>query len=228
MRHLSAAKPAAMKARVLGLSALVILMTLGPAGAAGGPDASDPPRTTGPLVNTQVPCEDNDDAGPGGSTMQWCDWFYDLALDTSPTEETVVFWTQMEIEPAKGWCATELTFQTDLPEGWKILSASLEKSRRVSKDITKARLDVDGGGSGVVPASVEQDISLSSGREIVRMKQDRYSYTWLGKSRKKVMIAVGLELLQPAVEADPFTLWTTGGGGGASTCGAHSLTLRGK
>jgi hypothetical protein len=184
------------------------------------PDASDPPRVSGPLVGAPVGCEDNGPGGPRETKGQSCTWEYDLApTDTDPLNDYAAYWVQMEIDPAKGECAMMLMFDVELPDNVRIVSASAEQDRKIdSSSDPVAELVVDGGGSAPVPGSLSQDIMVTEGRERVRMTDHRYSYTWTGSSKSKVMVAVGLQLSYQTLPPEFFYTWSEGQGVGWGSC----------
>ena len=182
------------------------------------PDASDPPRVSGPLVGLPFGCEDNGPAGPGEVKGQSCSWSYNLAADTAAQRDFSAYWVQMEIDPGKGNCALELDFDVDLPEEIQLVSATHDSSRRLSKKTGQtSRLVVDGGGTAPASGTIEQDLLMSNGRETVAISDHTYSYKWRGKSKTKIVLAIGLQMSH-ASPPDLFTTWSEGQGMAMGSC----------
>lgn len=193
--------------------------------AANDPDASDPPRTSGPLVGLSMPCEDNGPAGPGEAKGQSCSWFYDLApAETNLGEDFSAYWIQMEIDPGKGWCAKKLTFELSAPSDGRIVSAAPDRGRRIAKGrVTTAELIVDAEGAAPVPGTVAQDVKPGRGRITVKMNEDHYMFRWRGNSPDKVMVAVGVQLSHGRLPPELVYSWQEGVGFATGTCREPTL-----
>lgn len=184
------------------------------------PDASDEPRSSGPLTSTPQECEDNGRAKKHETKGQSCSWSYGLLpADSEPDEDFSAYWFQMELEPAKGECAMQLMFEIGLPDSIRVVSASLEGTQRISERVDNvARLSVDGGGSALVPGTIEQDTMVTVGRESGVMREHGYSYTWTGRSRDKVVLAVGVQLAHRSVPPELIYMTSEGHGAGWGAC----------
>lgn len=203
----------------LAIGALVFLLAALPA-AADDPDASQPPRTSGPLFGIALPCEDNGPARRGEATGQSCSWSYELLpADTDPDLDYWAYWFQMEIDPGTGMCAQHLMFEFDAPSDGSIVSAVPNKGGRIrSRSITTTELIVDGGGSALVPGTIAQDVAPARGRTTVNIDERHYRYVWRGNSRDKVMIAVGIQLSSRRLPPELITTWSEGSGFGMGSC----------
>ncbi len=187
---------------------------------AGDPDASDPPRSSGPLVALPYECEDNGPARPSETQGQSCSWTYELApVHTEPQRQFSAYWIQMEIDPADGECALELMFELEVPDSVEIISASAERNRRISQRTNPiAELVVDAGGAAPVPGTVSQQTMVETGRETVDLTKHSYSYTWTGTSKTKVMLAIGVQLAYRTVPPEFYYEWSEGYGMGWGSC----------
>ena len=177
------------------LSVGAALLPAQPVGAK-GPDASKAPRTSGPLVGSPLGCEDNGPAGRGEFKSQSCAWHYELApVDQNINRDFGAYWIQMEADPGPGWCAYHLGFALSQPEGARILSVAPRRTTRIEEQRSgTTRLVVDGGGAASLAGSIEQDVLLSPRRIKVEKARDHYRFRWSGKSRDKVVVAIGIEL----------------------------------
>ena len=164
------------KLLLVGLLCTSLSWTAQPVGAE-DPNASNPPRVSGPLVGSPLGCEDDGPAGPGEAKWQACSWHYQLAGDGNFEEDFSAYWLQMEIDPGKGLCAKGMSFKISDLNGVRIVSAVPRRSSRIpkSRSIT-TELVVDAEGSAPVPGTVAQDGLLGPGRTTVRRDEDSYSY----------------------------------------------------
>ncbi|HYO60402.1 MAG TPA: hypothetical protein VEU29_00705 [Actinomycetota bacterium] len=208
------------------MAAAALWLPAAPAAAA--PDASQPPRTSGPLIGVPLPCEDNGTAGRGEVHGQSCSWSYELApADTDPARDFSAYWTQIEIDPGKGMCAHRIVFGVELEGDARIVSAAPAKgSRGDAAGVTQ--LVVDGDGAAPVPGTIEQDVSVPSGRSKVRVDESSYRYVWTGNSKDKVVIALGVQMSHGRVPPDPETSMSvrTGSGGGSCSPAIARLVSR--
>ncbi len=207
-----------MRARRIVALALVAGLSL-PAEpvAAATADASDSPRVSGPLLGTPLGCEDNGPSGPGELSGQSCTWSYELApAHTNATEDFSVLWTQMEIDPGTGMCAQRIEFELRLSGGERIVSAAPTTAAAARGSVTKLVVDADG--AAPVPGQIEQDVAPPPGRVRIEVGDRRYSYTWTGRSRHKVMIAVGIQFPHGRVPPQLQTAMAVSTGSGGGSC----------
>ena len=219
-----------MRPRRIVALALVVGLSLAADPAAAAPaDASDSPRVSGPLLGSPLGCEDNGPSGPGELRGQSCTWSYELApAHTNPTEDFSALWTQIEIDPGSGMCAQRIEFEVRLSGGERIVSAAPVTAAAAREAVTG--LVVDAGAAAPVPGRIEQDVAPPPGRVRIEVGDHRYSYTWTGRSRRKVMIAVGIQFSHGRVPPDFWTAMSTSTGSGGGSCGKSSavpLTRRG-
>jgi hypothetical protein len=205
------------------------LMLSGPQGlAAEGADASESPRSSGPLVGLfPFPCADNGPAGPNEARGQSCSWFYELLpAETNATEDFSAYWIQFEIDPGKRFCAKRIDFELEVSAEHRIVSAVPNKSehiKRAKPQITQ--LVVDGGGTAPVPGIIEQDVVAPVGRTKVSVQERTYSYRWTGNSRDKIMIAIGIQLAHEAGPPQFFYEWSESGGFTMGSCRAYKIQI---
>jgi hypothetical protein len=224
--------------RPLALSLVLLLAgASGPSAGETDPDASRSPRVSGPLLGFPFDCEDNGPADPGETRGQSCTWSYELApIETDVEHDFSAYWVQMEIEPSKGSCALELIFDLELPDSATLISATHEKNRRIKKNTEQlSRLLVDGGGTAPVPGTIEQDVAVPKGREKIKMRERGYRYRWIGRSRDKVVVAIGLQIAHRSTPPEFFYTTSEGHGMGWGSCrpyiieaGAEEVTTSGR
>lgn len=205
---------------------LLLCFASGVGRSADAPDASDPPRTEGPLVSLSTPCEDDGPPGPREAKAQTCGWSYSLApVESDVDEDFSVDWIQMEIDPGKLGCAKELSFYMSAPTGGRIVSASPDHSYRIDKyDNNLASIVVDGDGTAPIPGQVSQDVMPAPGRVTVKMTESSYRYRWTGNSREKVVLAVGVQTSHRMVP--PQLIYSQGGGGGFGMGSCKPVVVR--
>lgn len=187
-------------------------------------DASRAPRSSGPLIGAGFDCEDNESPKAGGMNAQACGWMYQLApAETNLAEDISAYWVQIEIDPGRE-CAKLIEFDLSLPDDMRVISAAAEKSRRVPKPGSKlVELTVDAEGAAPLPGHLEQDVAVAPGREKVALRAHSYSYRWIGNSRDKVVVAVGVEFTHAALPPDFFYTWSEGIGIGWGSCRPHLI-----
>lgn len=200
---------------------VLICLTMWPAPpvtADSTPDASDPPRTSGPLVGSPLGCEDDGPSGPWEFKAQSCSWLYELApAETNLEKDFAAYWVQMEITPGKGLCAKDLGFNLTRPRGVRIISAVPRHGGRVAEHrsaVTELLVDADG--DAPIPGTVSQDVLLAPGRIKVNKSARHYSFRWSGNSPRKVVIAIGIQLAHDRIHPSMFSGWIEGimfGGG---------------
>lgn len=202
---------AARRLLLIGLLCATVSWPAQPA-AAQDPDASNPPRVSGPLVGSPFGCEDNGPAAPGEAKGQSCSWLYDLVpAESNPEEDFSAYWVQMEIDPGKGFCAKEMSFRMSAPSGGRIVSAAPDRDRRITKSrLTTTELIVNADGAAPIPGAVAQDVKPGRGRVTVTVNENAYSYRWKGNSRHKVVLAVGIQLTHAGLPPDLFSSWSEG------------------
>ncbi|MGI8775024.1 MAG: hypothetical protein ACR2KQ_08440 [Actinomycetota bacterium] len=178
----------------------------GPEALAYNQDASEQPRSSGPLIASPGPCVRDEASGKGGTTtFESCYWSYSLIPAESDIDEDFsALWYQLEIDPGKGTCATGIGIEISAPSDGRIVSSFPDRSRRIRKSSARiSMLTIDGEGSAPLPGTIEQDVVDVPGRVKAKVSSERYRFEWRGKSRKKVMFAVGVEMahssLPPAV-----------------------------
>lgn len=182
-----------------GVAFLLIIVLLSPAAWAQEPDASHPPRTSGPLVTLQQGCEDDGQPPPGTSSGQSCSWTYDLLpAESDADEDFMVHWQQIELHTTGRLCAQSIGFELSVPAGYHIVSAAPDPSRRrVRTGQALVGLAVDGRGSALVPGHIEQDVFYGAGRLKVRFAGRRFIGHWQGNHRGKVVVAFGIQIARP-------------------------------
>jgi hypothetical protein len=167
-----------------------------PASAAPARDASEPPRTSGPLYRSPFGCEDNGPGRPGESRMQVCVWSYDLLpAETNAAEDYSVYWAQFEADPARGSCIYDVRYETSAPASARMVSAAPEDGG--TGGMTTVELNVDAEGSGPMTGIVAQDLALPKGRIRTRLRPDSFSYHWSGKTSAKLVLAMGVQMASP-------------------------------
>lgn len=208
------------------LSVLLLLPAVGV--AADGPDASDDPRVSGPLVGVPWPCEDNGPAGPNEAKGQSCSWSYDLIpAETDTGADFSALWIQMEIDPGKGWCAQQMHLELEAPSGSRIVSAVPDRGGRMTKSSPSvSELVVDGDGSAPLPGTIGQDIDLTSGRTKISFDEDHYRFVWRGNSRNKVMVAIGLQFAHSRPPSELFSFYSGSEGAGMGSCRSPAMRVR--
>jgi len=198
----------ARRSALVSLLCATALLSAGPVSAE-DPDASIPPRVSGPLLGIPFECEDNGPAGAHQAKAQTCSWSYDLIpAETNLLEDFFAYWIQIEIDPGKGFCAKEIEFEMTGPNGGRIVSAMPDKSRRVAKRrpaVTELVVDADK--AAPFPGTISNDVLYQPGRVSVQLNADRYSFTWRGNSRDKVMVAIGVQMTQPLVVPRIFSFY---------------------
>lgn len=213
------------KLRRLSLVAGLCLALLGATSPVGADDfdASDPPRTSGPLVGSPFGCDDNGPAKPHETRGQACSWAYDLVpAQTNATEDFSAYWVQIEVDPGKHWCVKEVSFKVTAPNHVRIVSAVPARGHRIAraKGMT-SRLVVDAEGTAPVPGVVSQGLSTTPGRTTVDVGHRRYSYRWRGNSADKLGVAIGLQLAGQRLSPELFRVWSEGIGFIVGTCSTH-------
>lgn len=209
------------------LVALFVFGLFNPPASADGPDASDPPRTSGPLIGVAFPCEDNGPAGRDELNAQACSWTYDLLpAETNLGEDFSAVWVQMEVDPGPGWCADLLTVRMKVPNGMRIASVAPHESGPVRPTAPRVtELVVDAEGAAPVPGAIAQDVAPPSGRVSVAHTARNLTYSWTGHERHKVVVAVGVEIAHTVPLGRFATDWEVGLGAGASTCKAVTILV---
>jgi hypothetical protein len=213
--------------RLLALVAAIICL-LPPTAFAEEPDASTTPRTSGPIVTTTPgECEDNGPAGPQEVKGQSCSWAYQLLpAHTNATEDFLVYWMQMEIDPGTGWCAQRLEFDIELSDA-RIASVTPDKGQRIKQaEVTTTEFVVDGDGSAPVPGTIAQDVQVGKGRTTVSVDEQKYRFTWTGNTKEKVVIAVGVQIAYTRTPPGLFFSVSGGQGMGAGSCRPIIIRVR--
>jgi hypothetical protein len=209
---------------------LVIALTLVSAPqvvASAGSDASNNPRTSGPLVGLVTQCPDNGPAARNEAKGQSCAWSYQLApAESNATEDFSAFWIQMEIDPGAGWCAKEIRFSISAPSDGRIVSGVPSEGGRITKarpEVTE--LVVDGEGTAPLPGLISQDVYVPEGRTKVSVNGKRYSYAWRGDSREKIVVAIGVQMAHGRVPPDFFYTISESEGGSVGSCGRYLVRI---
>lgn len=174
----------------------------GPAALAYSQDASKEPRFSGPLVASPGPCVRDEAPGKGGmTTFESCSWSYSLVPAESDIDEDFsALWYQLEIDPGRGTCATGIGIEILAPSDGQIVSGIPDRSRRIKRSrVHVSTLTIDGEGSAPLPGTIEQDVVDAPGRVEVEVSSRHYRMEWKGKSRKKVVLAVGVEIAQSSL-----------------------------
>lgn len=132
----------------------------------------------------------------------------------------------MEIDPGKGMCAKELHFGMRYPAPGSIVSAMPDADRRISAYTEEVwGFDVEAGGAAPVPGRIEQDVALPKGNISVDVDEHEYSLRWRGNSKKKVMIAIGVQLAGDAAPPELFYTWEESQGGSMGSCSAPVIGI---
>ncbi|MEA2451962.1 MAG: hypothetical protein QOG04_672 [Actinomycetota bacterium] len=196
--------------------------------SAAGADVGDEPRTSGPLVS--IPSDCNPDSGdPEQTVFRTCSWSYTmLPAETDAQEDFSALWLQLEVDPGEGTCLRELRVILKAPSDGRIVSGAPAESGRIDKAAAAVtELSVDGGGTAPVPGTVAQDVDLVPGQVSVNVNDKQYRYVWRGKTKNKMMVAVGVQMAHRAVP--PALTYSIGGVVGASMDSCHPvvITIRG-
>ncbi|MGH2755554.1 MAG: hypothetical protein ACRDLB_14140, partial [Actinomycetota bacterium] len=212
--------------RIIAIVCTTLLVAAAP-GAADDRDASDPPRTSGPLIGSPFGCEDAGDAEPGETVMQSCSWSYDLVpAESNAGEDFSVYWMQLEIDPGKGWCARDVFFELTAPSDGRIVSAvPAEGGKQIRNRASVTRLAVDAEGAAPVPGSVEQDVVLPKGRTKVSVSEEGYSYRWRGNSSDKIVVAIGIQMSHRRLPPAPIYSQAGATGFGISSCDPITIEM---
>ncbi|MEA2459986.1 MAG: hypothetical protein QOH90_163 [Actinomycetota bacterium] len=204
--------------------AAVLVLCLGGPVSADDYDASDPPKTSGPLIGSPIGCEDDGPAHAGRSKGQTCSWSYQLVpAETAVGEDFSAYWLQMEITPGRGVCAKQMSFSLTLPADARIVSAVPARSSKVSRiRPISPKLVVDGGGTAPLPGTVSQDLNSAPGRIGIRIEPHRYFFTWIGNSREKAEVAIGLQIAGRSLPPNLISAWSETLGLVVGTCSSHA------
>lgn len=190
-------------------------------------DASEAPRTSGPLVpGSPLGCEDDGPPGPGESRGQSCAWAYDLVpADTNAAEDFVGYWIQMEANPAPGMCVKRMHFDTTGPQSARLVSATPSTGK--ARGATTVELVVDGEGAAPAPGTIAQDVDLPKGRVRTTLRPHRFTYDWAGNAPGKVVLAFGV---QWAYQVPPSfaPAWAEGLGMAIGPCRGSTIRLGGR
>jgi hypothetical protein len=187
---------------------LVLLLTLGllaaavPASAA-QLEASDGPRSRGPLRQDRKKCIRDVRRTPGGQVIArfaLCRWFFRFRADreTNPNRNFGAWWVQAAVDAENGWCTKVTRVDSNLPDGWKGVAPKLGADPRGPQTYT-TRLKVDAQGATTNPGRLSQDFMIRQGRMTAfRPAPGRYRLRWDGRpTPKKLSYAVGIEMSYP-------------------------------
>lgn len=153
------------------------------------------PRTSGPVLGVPLPCEPTSEPEPMGSNAQLCSWDYTFLGETKANKDFAVRWLKMEVHPGKGMCVRKLRFRKQMAHGIRIVSATPAAPQEISTPTSVLlRLVVDAGGSATIGGTVEQRAFLDKGRIAIRRNPGVYEISWYGRSPKRIVIPVGMEL----------------------------------
>lgn len=205
-----------MRTRLFLVVSLLLGLAAAPARAAD--DATDPPTATGPLLAGEQLCDES----PTGLRSQSCSWWFDLApAHTNPAEDYFAYWFQLELDPPRGMCATDIQFGLDLPDGMRIASATPDRSARVRRaEPAVTRLEVDAEGGALVTGSVENELTAAPGRVDAGFSPGGYGYSWRGSWPGKLVVAVGMQIAGERIPQDVVYQWFGGEGFGVGACAA--------
>jgi hypothetical protein len=208
------------------VTSVIVTLLLAPGAAqAQEPDASRPPRASGPLVSLSQGCEDDGPPESGSFSVQSCWWTYDLVpAESDIDEDFMVHWQQMELQTTGRTCARAIHFQLTIPAGYRIVSTAPAVGRaRVRDGQALVALEVDGDGAAPIAGAIEQDVLYGPGRITVNTTGRRFVGKWHGNHRGKVMVAFGVQIARPAV-GDLIASWSLYEGWEIGTCGPRNVT----
>jgi hypothetical protein len=185
--------------RLLICAALLVGAMTASSGASQAADAAAEPRTSGPLLGGSGGCQ-KAAAAPGQPTFESCTWSYTLAADIDPSADYSALWMQLEIGPPKDACIVGVKVDIDAPSDGRIVSGVPADNSTISKTTAAVtELSVDGGGSGPMPGTIAQDVTLVRGKVKTKVTDERYSYKWTGKSKTPLMVAIGVQMSHAAL-----------------------------
>jgi hypothetical protein len=199
------------------LTALVLLVAVpGAAAAAPVQDASEAPRTSGPLFGSPLDCEDDGPPGPNETRMRTCVWSYDLLpAETNATEDYTGYWIQLEVDPAPGWCVFGVDFDTSGPDDGRIASAAPQPGRTGGE--TTVELVVDAEGAAPLPGTIAQDFDLPKGRIRTSLDPHHFAYSWSGRAKDKIVVGTGVQVTHP-LPPSVISTWYEGVGVTFGSC----------
>lgn len=176
---------------------LVLALTFPAPASAAARDASDPPRVSGPLVDLAPgECEDGGSLAPGSTRLEMCAWLYDLVpAETNALEDYGAYWIQIDVEPAQGTCVYGVDFGTSGPIEGRIVSSAPRTSGTGGE--TTVELTVDAEGAALAEGQIAQDLSLPKGRIRTHTDADAFAFRWKGKTAKKLVLAMGIQVANP-------------------------------
>jgi hypothetical protein len=178
-------------------------------------------------VGSPFGCEDDGPPEHGGTRSQVCAWSYDLVpAETNATEDFAGYWVQIEVDPAPGWCVYGIHFETTGPDSGRLVSATPEGGKTGGD--TTVELSVDADGAAPVPGTIAQDLSLPKGRVRTKLAPHHFSYVWSGKSRDKVVVALGVQVAYEFPPESLIYMWSEGVGVEFGTCRPTVLRVAGR
>lgn len=169
-------------------------------------DASEAPRTSGPLIATNEACGEDESSPMGGLRTQTCVWTFVAPAETEASEDFTSYWVQIEAEPARDWCVLGLGFDSTGPDVGRIVTGVPGSGKTGGKTTVEL---VVAAGAAVTPGAVAQDLVQPKGRVRTTLDPDLFTYRWKGRSSKKVVVAMGLQLAYP-VPPPVITQWIEG------------------
>jgi hypothetical protein len=191
-----------LKRITLLLLVLVLLAAPSPAFAA-QLDASDGPRTRGPLTKVSKRCIRDVKRSDGGQVIAkfaLCRWFFRFrpSRETNPNRNFGAWWMQGVVDAQNGWCTKWTKANTNLPDGWKGVAPKLGTDRRGPQTYT-SRLVIDAQGATATPGRLSQDFIIRRGKMTAfRPRPSRYRVKWEGRpTPDKLAYAYGVEMSYP-------------------------------
>ncbi|HEX2051390.1 MAG TPA: hypothetical protein VHJ34_12290 [Actinomycetota bacterium] len=181
-------------------AAAAIVLSAAPAAAQ--LDATNAPRSRGPVTLEDKDCKRDVQRAPGGAVMArfaLCRWFYRFKpeRETNENRDFGAFWIQASVDAENGWCTRWTKADMKLPDKFGMLAPKLGTERRGPQRFT-TKLVVDASGDTERPARLQQTFKVFPGKmRAFKPSKDVYRLRWDGATKRKLAYAYGIEVSYP-------------------------------
>jgi hypothetical protein len=198
-----------------GLLLLLVLGFLVPTPAAGARqlDASDYPKTSGPLSLETRECgrrKTRSQSGEVVAVATSCLYFYsfDASKEGSVNRDFGVIWLQTNVNARPGWCTTSISSEIDVPGRARLHSHKPALKEASSKRRVFTGLRLNARDSAVKAASIGRRFVLYARRMRGLVRADRriFRTVWYGRSSRRLATVSGIEVSWRAAGGPPESL----------------------
>jgi hypothetical protein len=174
--------------------------------------ADDEPVAEGPLYANESnrQCDDQTLKSDGKPVIKvaFCIFFYnfDQLWELDLNQDYGVVWAQATFDAVPGYCATELSFYIEMPDG-TVLYERAPREAVTAKKPAPLTVDVNAvaGGTAIQPGRLSQDLQLLPGKMTPTgaTEEPKVGVAWKGRSSEKLAFATGAEISWPWLSGPP-------------------------